>query len=165
MKKSISILLAAVMALSFASCAKKKADVPTDDTKENVSTESKAEETKKSPESETKAPVETDEVTSVVTDKVTVAEDTTDVVLDTVGKPDGDKTPSPLTQDEALAIAKSFVGDKDPDLGYTYSVQFDSVDKGTYCFKVSMYIEDQERYSTCGYVLVDPEGNAEKYDW
>ena len=165
MKKLISILLAATMLLSFASCAKKKTDVPADDTKENISTESKAEESKKSPESETEKPEDTEEITNVVTEKATEAEDTTDVVLDTVGKPDGDKTPSSLTQDEALAIAKSFVGDKDPDLGYTYSVQFDSVDKGTYCFKVSMYIEDQERYSTCGYVLVDPEGNAEKYDW
>lgn len=160
MKKFISLLLCAIMILSVAACAKKPADV---DEPEDVKTEAPAdktegEDTKKSPESETEKITDDTE-----TEKVTETE--TYVEADTVGEPDGDTTPTELTQDEALDIAKKFVGDKDPDLGYVYSVKFESVDAGTYCFKVSMYIEDQGRYSTCGYVLVDPAGNASKFDW
>ena len=160
MKRFISLLLCAIMILSVAACTKKPAttDETTDLKTEAPADKTEGEETKKSPESETDKPVsDTD------TEKVTETE--TDVVADTVGEPDGDTTPTELTQDEALAIAKDFVGDRDPDLGYMYSVNFDSVDAGTYCFKVSMYIEDQGRYSTCGYVLVDPHGNAAKFDW
>ena len=162
MKKLISILLCAVMLLSVAACAKKPAegDETTDVTTKAPEDKTEGEDTKKSPESETEADV-TDKAPE--TDKVTETE--TDVEVDTKGEPDGDTAPSTLTEAEALAIAKDFVGDKDPDLGYIYSVKFDSVDAGTYCFKVSMYIEDQGRYSTCGYVLVDPNGNASKFDW
>ena len=164
MKKLISVLLCALMVLSLAACAKKpvEGDETTDVTTKAPDDKTEGEETKKSPESETEADV-TDKAPDTDTEKGTETE--TDVEVDTKGEPDGDTAPSSLTEAEALAIAKDFVGDKDPDLGYIYSVKFDSVDAGTYCFKVSMYIEDQGRYSTCGYVLVDPMGNASKFDW
>ena len=165
MKRFISVLLCVIMAVSLAACT--KAPKTTDDVTDikDIKTEAPAdktegEDTKKSPESDTEADV-TDKAPE--TDKATETE--TDVDVDTKGEPDGDTSPTTLTEAEALAIAKDFVGDRDPDLGHLYSVKFDSVDAGTYCFKVSMYIEDQGRYSTCGYVLVDPDGNASKFDW
>ncbi len=154
MKKLISILLSIFMLLSLAACAKKPAGE--DETAAPTADITDGKETEKSPESETETDTETD---------TEEAETSTDVEGDTVGEPDGDTTPTALTQDEALAIAKSFVGDRDPDLGYPYSVKFESVDAGTYRFKVSMFIEEQERYTNCGYVLVDPDGNATKFDW
>lgn len=162
MKRFISLLLCAIVILSLAACSKKPAD--TDETT-NINTNAPAdktegEDTKKSPETETG-----DGVTDKAPDTEKVTETETDIDVDTKGEPDGDTTPTELTEAEALAIAKNFVGDRDPDLGYLYSVKLDSVDAGTYCFKVSMYIEDQGRYSTCGYVLVDPSGNAAKFDW
>ncbi len=155
MKKLISLILAVFMLLSLAACTKKPAE--TDETADPTADITSEDGTEKAPESETETDTETE------TDKED--ETSTDVEGDTVGEPDGDTSPTALTQDEALAIAKSFVGDRDPDLGYPYSVKFESVDAGTYRFKVSMFIEEQERYTSCGYVLVDPDGNATKFDW
>lgn len=156
MKKLVTLLLAAAMILCLASCAKDPVD-----TDETTEAENTVDSTTNSPESDTEKETETEAESETETE----TEAQSGPEGDTVGEPDGDTAPTELTRDEALAIAKDLVGEYDPELGYKYSVQFDSVDGGTYKFKVSMYIEDQERYSTCGYVLVDPEGNATKFDW
>ena len=156
MKKLVTLLLAAAMILCLAACTKEPVD-----TDETTEAENTVDSTTNSPESDTEKETETEAESETETETEAVS----GPEGDTVGEPDGDTAPTELTRDEALAIAKDLVGEYDPDLGYKYSVQFDSVDGGTYKFKVSMYIEDQERYSTCGYVLVDPEGNATKFDW
>ncbi len=144
MKKIITILLVCAAVLSLAACRK---DAPEKETEKETEVQTVA-------ETEAKTEAETEAKTEANTDYV-----------DTVGEPDGDTTPATLTEEEALQKVKDFLGERDPDTGYLYSVQFESADKGSYTFRVSWYLEDQERYSECGKVIVDPDGNVYKFDW
>lgn len=71
---------------------------------------------------------------------------------------------------EAVNAAREWLGDSDPDTGYKYSYSFDEMltDNGKEYFKVrvSWYIEEEDRYSLCGYLLVSEGGGSiQKYDW
>ena len=75
-----------------------------------------------------------------------------------------------LTNEEAVEAAKAWLGETDPDTGYKYAYSFDGMDEngGVECFRirVSWYLEDEDRYSLCGYLLVSEDGkNIQKFDW
>ena len=100
---------------------------------------------------------------------------------DTTKKEDNDTTAADITEgdttkggvvsnsDEALTVARNWLGDTDPDIGHKYAFSYDGMmtDNGKeyYKIRVSWYIEEQERYSLCGYLLVDSDGNVSKYSW
>lgn len=72
--------------------------------------------------------------------------------------------------DDAVAAAREWLGESDPDTGYKYSYSFDEMfsDGGTEYFKVrvSWYLEEEDRYSLCGYLLVSGDGNSiRKFNW
>lgn len=71
--------------------------------------------------------------------------------------------------EEAVAAARKWLGESDPDTGYKYAYSYDGsvVENNVPLFRirVSWYIEEQERYSFCGYLLVNPDGTITKYSW
>ena len=89
-------------------------------------------------------------------------EDTT--LADTTEKSDKISTP-----DEAVAAARAYKGEEDKDIGYKYAYSYDGMmtDGGVeyYKIRVSWYIEEQERYSKCGYILVGADGSCKEFDW
>ena len=99
-------------------------------------------------------------------------EDTTGA--DTTGSDGGDTTTGEkhITEEEALAAAKAYLGDKDPDTGYKYSFvsqgTMEDTDTGEmfYKIRVSWYLPEDDRYSVCGYLLVSQDGKTvTKFDW
>ena len=77
-----------------------------------------------------------------------------------------------IGEDAALAAAKAYLGDTDPDTGYKYAFAPDGIMEDTdagkeyYKIRVSWYLEDQDRYSVCGYLLVSLDGGEIlKFDW
>ena len=99
--------------------------------------------------------------TTANNDKETAADDTTA----------DDTTKASVVPDAeaALDLARNWLGDTDPDIGYKYAFSYDGMmtDNGKeyYKIRVSWYIEEQERYSLCGYLLVDESGAVSKYSW
>ncbi len=101
------------------------------------------------------------------------AEDTTDSKIEdtTEAEKTEDTTASEgiTDADSALAKARAWLGESDPDTGYKYAFSYDGMmtEGGVDCYKirVSWYIEEQERYSLCGYLLVSPDGKVSKYSW
>lgn len=72
--------------------------------------------------------------------------------------------------DEAVAAAREWLGESDPDTGYKYAYSydgstFDDDGKPLFRVRVSWYLEEQERYSLCGFLLVSPTGEITKYSW
>lgn len=71
--------------------------------------------------------------------------------------------------DEAIEAAKEYLGTVDEDTGYKYGFSYDSqiTDNGMlyYKIRVSWHIEEEDRFSLCGYLLVDVNGNVSKYNW
>lgn len=96
-------------------------------------------------------------------DKDTAAKDTT--AQDTTEK----TSSSVSTPDEAVAKARAYKGEVDSRTGYKLAYSYDGMmnDNGTeyYKIRVSWFIEEEERYSKCGYILVSPDGNCVEYDW
>lgn len=77
-----------------------------------------------------------------------------------------------ITEEEALAAAKAYLGDKDPDTGYKYSfvsqgtMQDTDTGEEFYKVRVSWYLPEDDRYSVCGYLLVTKDGKSiSKFDW
>ena len=137
-----------IVSLSLSACSQAKSE--SEDSTLPVSTPQGFEDVTAPPEPET------DESTDNVTDGTTDG--------DTSASPEGITTP-----EEAVAAAKAYLGDEDPDIGYPYSFSYDGMftDNGTEYFKirVSWFIEEQERYSLCGYLLVGADGTVTKYSW
>lgn len=121
--------------------------------KDNDTTEAKTDDTTK------ETPTDT---TAKDTDGSETAVDTT--VADTT-------LPAPKisTPEEAIDAAKGWLGTTDPTTGYKYAFSYDGTftENKTEYFKirVSWFIEEQERYSLCGYLLVSPDGDVSKYSW
>ncbi len=183
MKKLIAVILACLCAASLAACRQNGEDP------DNKVTETKLEST--APEAEkdtsdyehpeppvsddtteagTKAETETDTeaVTNETTESVTepVTEPDTDNITDSVDTTGIEDEPAVTDEMTAVKIAKEYLGERDPDVGYAYSFQFDGMTaEGEYKIKVSWYIEEDERFSTCGYLLVSPDGTVTKFDW
>lgn len=71
--------------------------------------------------------------------------------------------------EDAMDTARKWLGETDPDTGYKYAYSYDGIQKdGERSFhrvRVSWYIEEEDRYSLCGYLLVDENGNVSKYSW
>jgi hypothetical protein len=157
MKRIIALMLVLLAVVSLAACRENTND-PADTTDAEstaVTTEEGGEDTTvsdeetTSPEDEetTGADVETDAVTEPATDAVTEPSDQ-------------------LTVNGALALCRSYLGDVDPDSGYQYSYQYEGMtDEGNFNIKVSIYIEEDDRYSKCGYLIVTPEGKITEFDW
>ncbi len=154
MKKYMALVLAMMMVLSLSACKRIEKD-PDDTTDSQVVTTAPDETSEKEPE-DTTEPEET-------TDADTTAEDTT--VSDTTEE----DTTEPITEinsETAVRIAKDYLGERDPDTGYLYSYQYvETTAEGEFKIKVSWYLEEDGRYSTCGYLLVTPEGKVTKFDW
>ena len=98
-------------------------------------------------------------------------DDTTgaDTTVEGAGDTTGEKH---ITEEEALAAAKAYLGDKDPDTGYKYSFvsqgTMEDTDTGEtfYKVRVSWYLPEDDRYSVCGYLLVTQDGKTvTKFDW
>lgn len=77
-----------------------------------------------------------------------------------------------ITEDEAVAAARNYLGETDPDTGYRYSFTYQDLyldtDTGIeyHRIRVSWYLEEDDRYSTCGYLLVALDGaSVQKFDW
>ena len=71
-----------------------------------------------------------------------------------------------INKETAVRIAKDYLGERDPDTGYLYSYQFvETTSEGEFKIRVSWYLEEDERYSTCGYLLVSAKGEVTKFDW
>ena len=145
MKRYIAFLLAIITILSLASCRKIEKE-PDETTGAEISTTepetTMAEET--TAEEETTAPE-------------TTAEETTEAITEPIVE---------INEETAVHIAKEYLGERDPDTGYLYSYQYvETTAEGDFKIKVSWYLEEDERYSTCGYLLVSEEGMVTKFDW
>ena len=150
MKKIISVILLIAMVASLASCSLAKGggdDSTADTTAPQVTSPAGFDDVTAPPEDTTKAP------------------ETTEKEPETTEAPETGIT----NAEEAVATAKAWLGETDPDTGYMYAFSYDGIleDGGVSYFRirVSWYIEEQERYSLCGYLLVSPEGNVSKYSW
>ena len=155
MKNIISVILLLTMIASLASCSLAKGggdDSTADTTIPQVTSPAGFDDVTAPPEDTTK----TDETTKAE------AEETTNK---TAQANDEEIT----TADEAVAAARKWLGETDPDTGYKYAFSYDGTmtDGGVEYFRirVSWYIEEQERYSLCGYLLVSPKGTVSKYSW
>ena len=101
---------------------------------------------------------------------VTVPPESTGADTETSGDAVSSDADTSLTNEEAVEAAKAWLGETDPDTGYKYAYSFDGMDEngGEECFRirVSWYLEDEDRYSLCGYLLVSEDGkNIQKFDW
>lgn len=78
----------------------------------------------------------------------------------------GDKISS---AEEAIDCARAYKGEVDSETGYKYAYSYDGtvVENGISLFRirVSWYIEEEDRYSKCGYILVSPDGECTEFDW
>ena len=149
MKKIISVILLLAMAASLAACSPKGLggnDTTADTTAPIVTSPDGFDDVTAPPEDTTK------------TEETTKAEETTEAPDDGI-----------TTADEAVAAARAWLGESDPDTGYKYAFSYDGMinEGGIEYFKirVSWYIEEQERYSRCGDLLVSPDGKVSKYSW
>ena len=161
MKKIIALMLALLAVMLFAAC-RDNTDDPEDTTDiSDVTTEIGGDDTTL-PTEETTSPYEDEETTDADTDTEPVETDAvTEPATDAVTEP-SDK----LTVNGALALCRSYLGEFDPDSGYKYSYQYESLtDEGDFKIKVSIYIEENDRYSKCGYLIVTPDGKITKFDW
>ena len=143
MKKTAFILLTLIICAGmFVSC-KKKDDKANDTAAE--STVSVTETAKKETENETSPETDLPETKA------------------------GTETAAPsglMSEEEALKKARAYLGDKDPDTGFLYSYSFDSyTPEGSCKVRVSWYIEEGDRYSTCGFLIVTPSGDVSRLDW
>ena len=89
---------------------------------------------------------------------------------DTTAEPETEKDSGKIeTPDEAVAAARDYLGETDSDTGYKYAYSYDGMmTEGSdeyFKIRVSWFIEEQERYSLCGYILVSPEGECFKFSW
>ena len=151
MKKLISIILLLAMFCTLFACSPKKGgDETTDDTTVPVTN-----------------PDGFEEVTTPSTDKK--PEDTT--AADTTAADTTAPAPEITVKDADAAVAKAreWLGETDPDTGYKYAYAYDGsmIENGKPFFRirVSWFIEEQERYSLCGYLLVGADGTVTKYSW
>ncbi len=104
-------------------------------------------------EDTTASPETTKEEETTKAPQITEPEETTAAILE-------------INESTAVLIAKDFLGEKDPDTGYTYSYQYvETTAEGNYKIRVSWYLEEDDRYSTCGYLIVTPKGEVSKFDW
>ncbi|GFI55497.1 hypothetical protein IMSAG013_00542 [Clostridiales bacterium] len=100
----------------------------------------------------TTSPVTTEETTSAPDD---TSADSTDS--------EGEKQ---ITEEEALAAAKAYMGDTDPDTGYKYSFVSEGIMQDTdtgeeyYKVRVSWYLPEDDRYSVYGHLLVTKDGKS-----
>ena len=150
MKKLISIILLIAMVATLASCSLAKGggdDSTADTTAPKVTSPAGFDDVTAPPEDTTKASETTEkepETTEATAKGITTAE-------------------------EAVAAAKAWLGETDPDTGYMYAFSYDGTmtEGGVeyYKIRVSWYIEEQERYSRCGDLLVSPDGKVSKYSW
>lgn len=116
-----------------------------------------------------------EETTAETTQADTTQEDTTSPVTteeDTsaLGDTAADSTDSEggkqITEEEALAAAKAYMGDTDPDTGYKYSFASQGTMQDTdtgeeyYKVRVSWYLPEDDRYSVYGYLLVTKDGKS-----
>ena len=151
MKKLISIILLLAMFCTLFACSPKKGgDETTDDTTVPVTN-----------------PDGFEEVTTPSTDKK--PEDTT--AADTTAADTTAPAPEITVKDADAAVAKAreWLGETDPDTGYKYAYSYDGsmIENGKPFFRirVSWFIEEQESYSLCGYLLVGADGTVTKYSW
>lgn len=145
--KAAAIILAAVMlCLGAASCARPGSGEDT--TKEpSVTTERKGFEDVTDPPEESSGDTSAEE-----------------------GSSSGQDSSAAFGREAAVEAARAWLGETDPDTGYKYAYSFDGMedsDSGDcYRIRVSWYLEDEDRYSLCGYLLVSDGGaKIEKYDW
>lgn len=152
MKKIISVLLICAFVFALFSCTAKTAgnDESKNDTTVPVT-----------------GPEGFEDVTAPVTEdskdeETTEAESTAPAVTT-------DEKTGLCSYEEAIDIAKNWLGETDPDTGYKYAYSYDGIQKdGESSFhrvRVSWHIEEEDRYSLCGYLLVDANGNVSKYSW
>ncbi len=156
MKKIISLSLALMSVLMLAAC--KKTENEPDETTASAGVTTAVE----TSDPETAA----NETTAAETEAETAASETEAETDAVTSAPETTEASSSMDEEKAVALARAYLGEKDTDLGYIYSYQFIEVtDDGEYKIKVSWYIEEDDRYSTCGYLLVSPEGKVTKFDW
>lgn len=150
MKQRIIAAILLVLTLSMSACSVRQMEEETPETTQQTE--------------ETTRPRETDPQTE---------EDTT-MVETTVDEEDTTTNYSEkyITEEEALAAAKAYLGEKDPDVGYSYSFASQGTMEDTetgesfYKVRVSWYLTEDDRYSVCGYLLVSRDGKTvTKFDW
>ncbi len=152
MKKLISAILLIAMVATLASCS--QGALGGKDTTDGTTTP------------QVTSPNGFDDVTAPPEDTTEKPEETTEAdTEETTEAPDDGIT----TADEAVAAARAWLGESDPDTGYKYAFSYDGTltENGIEYFRVrvSWFIEEQERYSICGYLLVSPDGKVSKYSW
>ncbi|MBE6713984.1 MAG: hypothetical protein E7575_01680 [Ruminococcaceae bacterium] len=154
MKKITSFALAFVLLFSLAACSAASKDKKDDDTTLEVTNPQGYEDITAPPADA----VDTKNDPSDESGEDTTAEDTTDSSDEKIA-----------SADDAIKAARAFLGESDPDTGYKYAYSYNGMmtDNGVLYFKVrvSWYIEEQERYSLCGELLVNEDGEVRKYNW
>ena len=101
---------------------------------------------------------------------VTTPPESTAYDSETSGAANSSDADASLTNEEAVEAARAWLGETDPDTGYKYAYSFDGMDENGgeeyFRIRVSWYLEDEDRYSLCGYLLVSEDGkNIQKFDW
>ncbi len=165
MKKFIAVLLVISSLMMFSACRETEISSGDETTNDALETTVSKETESEADESDTEA--ETDADTESETDAITEAPAVTDAVTDTETEAETDSTVSgEMNEMNAVKIARQYLGEVDPDTGYQYSYQFVEITtEGDYKIKVSWYIEEDERFSKLGYLLVSPDGKVTKFDW
>lgn len=147
MKKYIAMLLAIITVLSLFGCRRVQKE-PDETTGADVITTELDETSAKEPDNTTEPETTAEETTEAQT-----TEETTEPIVE-------------INSETAVRIAKDYLGERDRDTGYLYSYQYvETTADGEFKIKVSWYLEEDERYSTCGYLLVSAKGEVTKFDW
>ena len=156
MKRFICLALLVCTVLSLFACTPAK---------QNGEDESTAAETTipvTNPDGFEDVPVPPEETTS--TDETTAAAKDDTTAEETTAREDG----LPTIED-AMEMAKNYLGETDKETGYKYAFSYDGIQKDNekkfHRVRVSWFIEEQERYSLCGFLLIDADGNVTKYSW
>ena len=160
MKKIISIALLLAAVCILASCSANVANNETDAETTIPVTSPEGFEDVTAPiiEDTTAADTEKDVEETTEADDTTAEKEEETTSLDKISTPD-----------EAVAAAKEWLGEIDEETGYKYTYSYDGTleDGGVtyYKIRVSWFIEEQGRSSLCGYLLVSPQGDVNKYSW
>ena len=151
MKQRIIAAILLVLTLSMSACSVRQMEEETPETTQQTEETTRLQETDPQTEEDT-----------------TIAQTTVDEEEDTTTG----HSPKYITEEEALAAAKAYLGEKDPEVGYSYSFVSQGTMEDTetgesfYKVRVSWYLPEDDRYSVCGYLLVIRDGkNVPIFDW
>lgn len=94
--------------------------------------------------------------------------DVTAPAVENITEAETEKDTAAEKREAAMAAAKAYLGESDPETGLKYTFSYDgteSVDGNNYeKIRVSVHSDDGT-YTVCGYLLYSDDGSITKYEW